>query len=540
MRHGLAKDFAKNCFAWILCLLSVTASPGHAADAAALYQQHCAACHGSDRIGAMGPALLPESLERLKKAEALKVIRDGRAATQMLGFADRLSAEEITQVGEYILAGAKRGIRQAFLAAPVTRAPTHTEANIRASRIVHFSNLPATPSPIFARRDMINLFLVVEAGDHHVSILDGDKLEVIHRFASRYALHGGPKFTADGRYVFFASRDGWVSKFDIWNLKTVAEIRVALNTRNVAVSEDGKWVIAANYLPGNLVLLDGDLNLVKVIAATTLDGSKSSRVSAVYDAAPRKSFVAALKDIPEIWEISYDPTIEPIYNGMVHDYKMGEGIAIPGFHNPRRTTLESPLDDFFFDASYAHVMGASRAGRGQVVHLDVRKKIADLDIPGMPHLGSGITWTRDGRTVMASPNLKDGVVSVVTMDDWKVIKQIPTLGPGFFMRSHSNTPYAWVDSMMSPAKNTLQIIDKQTLEKVAEVSTEPGKTLAHVEFDRYGKYVLASLWERKQDGGAIIVYDAKTFKEIKRIPMDKPVGKYNLYNKITRSEGTSH
>ena len=518
MRHGLAKDFAKNCFAWTLCLLSVTASPGHAADAAALYQQHCAACHGSDRIGAMGPALLPESLERLKKAEALKVIRDGRAATQMLGFADRLSAEEISQVGEYIFGS-------------VLPAPTHTEANIRASRIVHFSNLPSTPSPIFAKRDMMNLFLVVEAGDHHVSILDGDKLEVIHRFASRYALHGGPKFTADGRYVFFASRDGWVSKFDIWNLKTVAEIRVALNTRNVAVSEDGKWVIAANYLPGNLV---------KVIAATTLDGSKSSRVSAVYDAAPRKSFVAALKDIPEIWEISYDPTIEPIYNGMVHDYKMGEGIAIPGFHNPRRTTLESPLDDFFFDASYAHVMGASRAGRGQVVHLDVRKKIADLDIPGMPHLGSGITWTRDGRTVMASPNLKDGVVSVVNMDDWKVIKQIPTLGPGFFMRSHSSTPYAWVDSMMSPAKNTLQIIDKQTLEKVAEVGTEPGKTLAHVEFDRYGKYVLASLWERKQDGGAIIVYDAKTFKEIKRIPMDKPVGKYILYYKITRSEGTSH
>ena len=31
---------------------------------------------------------------------------------------------------------------------------------------------------------------------------------------------------------------------------------------------------------------------------------------------------------------------------------------------------------------------------------------------------------------------------------------------------------------------------------------EEGKTLAHVEFDRYGNYVLASLWERKRDGGA--------------------------------------
>jgi hypothetical protein len=99
------------------------------------------------------------------------------------------------------------------------------------------------------------------------------------------------------------------------------------------------------------------------------------------------------------------------------------------------------------------------------------------------------------------------------------------------MRSHENTPYAWADSMMSKAKDTLQVIDKRTLEKVVEVKTDPGKTLAHVEFTRDGRYALASLWERKADCGALIVFDAATFVEVKRIPMDKPVGKYNLYNK---------
>jgi hypothetical protein len=260
----------------------------------------------------------------------------------------------------------------------------------------------------------------------------------------------------------------------------------------------------------------------------------------VYDAAPRKSFVAALKDIPEVWEISYDDKAAPIFEGYVHDYKMNEAMGKLGFLNPRRTVLEDGLDDFFFDASYADVMGASRSGRGQVVNLDVRRKIADLDLPGMPHLGSGITWEWHGRPVMASPNLKTGVVSVIDMGDWKTVKQIPTLGPGFFLRSHEASRYAWVDSMMSPAKDTLQVIDKETLEKVAELRPEPGKTLAHVEFTRDGRYVLASLWERLADGGALIVFDAATFKEVKRIPMDKPVGKYNLHNKITRSAGTSH
>jgi hypothetical protein len=40
--------------------------------------------------------------------------------------------------------------------------------------------------------------------------------------------------------------------------------------------------------------------------------------------------------------------------------------------------------------------------------------------------------------------------------------------------------------------------------------------------------------------GALIVYDAQTLQEVKRIPMKKPVGKYNVHNKITKSEGTSH
>ena len=83
---------------------------------------------------------------------------------------------------------------------------------------------------------------------------DGDTFEVITRFASRFALHGGPKFTPDGRYVFFGSRDGWITKYDLWRLRVVAEVRAGLNMRNVAVSGDGRWVMAANYLPRNAVL----------------------------------------------------------------------------------------------------------------------------------------------------------------------------------------------------------------------------------------------------------------------------------------------
>jgi DNA-binding beta-propeller fold protein YncE/cytochrome c553 len=491
----------------------------------ALYAEHCASCHGADRFGGMGPALLPSNLERLRKPAAAEVIAKGRPATQMPAFGDRLSGEEIAALTELVYS-------------PPAVAPEWEMDAIAASRIRHVKpgELPDKPS---FKSDPLNLFVVVEGGDHHVTILDGDRFEPLARFASRYALHGGPKFSPDGRYVYFASRDGWISKYDLWNLAMVVEVRAGLNTRNAAVSGDGRYVLVGNYLPHTLVVLDAaDLAPVKVIDVRDKKG-RSSRVSAVYDATPRKSFVVALKDLPEMWEISYDDNAEPIYEGYVHDYKMREGMAVPGTLNLRRTMLDEVLDDFFFSPDCAYVIGASReGGAGQVVNLDVRRRIATVPLPGLPHLGSGISWTRDGRTVMATPNLKDGVVSVIDVRDWKLVTEIRTPGPGFFMRSHERSRYAWVDSMMSPtAKDTLTVIDKQTLEPVAHLRADPGKTLAHVEFTRDGRFVLASLWE---NDGALVVYDARTLREVKRIPMRKPVGKYNVYNKITRAEGTSH
>lgn len=496
----------------VLCVVVQTllfAIPARAADSASgLYSKHCAECHGADRYGLMGPALLPENLSRLRKPEAAAMIRDSRPEARMPAFGGVLNSEEIQQLADYL-----------YTPVPM---PQWGEKEIGATHVVYHAAGTLPDQPQFSS-DPMNLFVVVEGGDHHISILDGDTFERIRRFPSRFALHGGPKFTQDGRYVFFASRDGWISKYDLWNQKMLAEVRAGINTRNIAVSGDGRYVAVANYLPHTLVILDADLHPVKILAVRDRDGKQSSRVSAVYTAEPRRSFVVALKDVREVWELSYD----------------AGATGVPGFPDPRRIVLDDYLDDFFFTRSYGEIMGASsRGGRGQVVSLEARRSVATLDLPGMPHLGSGITWERQGHRVMATPNLTAGLVSVIDTTDWKTIRQIETPGPGFFMRSHEHSRYAWVDSMMSPEhKDTLTVIDKETLEVVARLRPVPGKTLAHVEFTKDGRYALASLWE---NDGAIIVFDAAMLREVKRIPASKPVGKYNVWNKITRSEGTSH
>lgn len=495
-------------------------------DAAALYADHCSACHAASRLGGTGPALIPESLGRIKDEKLEAVIAKGRPATQMSGFDETLKGEEIKALATFI---------QQPLASP----PTWGEADIAATRTMVADYKPAN-APAFSA-DPMNITLVVETGDHHVSVLDGASFAVLDRFATPFAVHGGPKFSPDGRYVFIMSRDGWVQKYDIWSLAEVGRVRAGLNSRNIAMSHDGQWLAVANYLPRTLTILStADLSVVKVMKVTGKDGS-ASRVSAVYQAPRRKSFVLALKDAPEIWEVATDPGAGPFHDGFVHSHEAGmeESLAAEkGLFARRRIAIAAPLDDFFFTPDYRNLIGTNREGdKGVVVNLDVGREIAELALPGMPHLGSGITWMSKGRRVMATPHLKEAVLSVIDIDSWKLVKTIKMDGPGFFLRSHESSPYVWADVFFGPHKDEMHIIDKETFEIVKTLNPAPGKTVAHTEFTRDGRHALVSVWE---DDGAVIVYDAVTLEEVKRLPMRKPSGKYNVWNKITFSDGTSH
>jgi mono/diheme cytochrome c family protein/WD40 repeat protein len=513
--------------AWILLLWCLMSQPLQSAGAAdldgpTLYQDHCASCHGGDRLGGIGPALLPENLSRVRHKQAAASIANGLPATQMPGFGDQLSTEQIEALVAYIYT-------------PLVELPDWDLDDIRASHMVVADPASLADQPDFDA-DPLNLFLVVELGDHHATVLDGDRFEPIHRFKTRYALHGGPKYSPDGRYVYLASRDGWISRFDLYSLETTHEIRAGINTRNLAVSADGRTVLVGNYLPHTLVVLRAeDLQPLQLMPVSGADG-RSSRVSAVYTAPPRRSFIAALKDIPEVWEIPYGDgrprgSVAPAGDS---------GTSEPGGLVPltvRRIELDDHLDDFFFDPGYRHLIGASRDGGGQVVDMEQGRVVAHLDLSGLPHLGSGITWEWQGRSILVTPNLKEGSLSVIDMETWEVIKRIETLGPGFFMRSHARSPYAWTDVFFGPNRDAVHVIDKSTLEIVRTLRPEPGKTAAHVEFTRDGRYLLLSIWD---PDGAVVVYDGDTLEEVKRLPMNKPSGKYNVWNKTRYEPGTSH
>ncbi|MCB1398770.1 MAG: cytochrome c, partial [Rhodobacteraceae bacterium] len=100
------------------------------ADAPALYQEHCAACHSENRLGGTGPALIPETLGRMYGPQLEKVISEGRPATQMEGFGAVLKAEEIAAIASW-------------LETPLADAPDWTVEDANASRDMAADYTPA-------------------------------------------------------------------------------------------------------------------------------------------------------------------------------------------------------------------------------------------------------------------------------------------------------------------------------------------------------------------------------------------------------------
>ena len=105
------------------------------------------------------------------------------------------------------------------------------------------------------------------------------------------------------------------------------------------------------------------------------------------------------------------------------------------------------------------------------------------------------------------------------------------------MRSHENTPLR-VDRLDDEpaAKDTMTIIDKTTLRAGRHGETETGKTAGphRVHQGRRTRWPAC---------GRRTVRSSSTTRPPSRNQApahEQAVGKYNVWNKITRSEGTSH
>lgn len=416
---------------------------------------------------------------------------------------------------------------------PCSRAPIVADTqwdghSVRSSRSVFSRSDTVSPNPQSAT-DPLDRSVIVEGGGDRITVLDGNTFEPVGRVRLRSPLTGNPQFSPDGRFVFLTTCDGWVSKVDMLSVKVASEVRVGLQTRNAAISGNGQYIAVANFHPRTLVILDSDLQLIKVLSATDKAGKRVSRVSSVHTAAARQSFVVALKDVEEIWEVSYNPTAPEIPLGVIHDFQYREGAFAPGFLNPNRTVLEQPLDEFTFSSSQDELIASSPdATRLHIINLDVRHRIAKWEPVGGFRLGCSYVWHQGADDLMAVPSKTGNTLLFIDTLSGKEFARLQLPGSVQLIRSHEGSRYLWaISSKNTTISDTLTVIDKTSLKAVSELVPLPDKWITHMGFSRDGKYLLASL---AGSDGFVVVYNTLNMQEIKRIPIDEPNDIYNAQN----------
>ena len=506
--------------------------------AKSMYFQRCAGCHGVLRKGATGKSLMPKPNKAKKTKGTLKLGTKRLEKIITLGteggmnnFDDIFSKKEINLLARYIQ-----------MEPPV---PAEMSLALMKERHKVFVQPKDYPSKPMHGRNWQNFFIAIERDVGKIAIIDGDKKEVVAHISTGYAVHvlktvehHETLHAKDaGRFWYVMGRDGMMTKIDLWanpkNMK-VAQVQVAYDARDVAVSGDGKYVIGGGYWPPHFVIADAvTMEPLKVVSArgVNVDGAyvNESRVAAVYDTPMAPSWLVSMKELGQMWQVDYSD-----------------------IDNLRIEKIDSAkfLHDGFYDPSNRYFQIAANASNKMVViDTKTRKLEAMIDVDKLPHPGPGANWNDDKcGPVGGTTHLGVGKVTVWGNDPkghkknaWKICYEVDTDGAGVFLRTHPKSDYVWIDQTKHPEpviQQSVKVLDKKTrkIVKTIQLTKKKGYAAVHFEFNKDGTEVWASVWNRadsKKPNGEIIIFDAQTLKEKARIKgLYAPTGKFNVYNRV--------
>ncbi|HWQ70604.1 MAG TPA: cytochrome D1 domain-containing protein, partial [Patescibacteria group bacterium] len=171
-------------------------------------------------------------------------------------------------------------------------------------------SLPLQSSADERRWGTASLVVVIERQAGSVLVIDSSRHELLGRISGLGNLtHATVKFSPDARYAYVIGREAQVSKIDLLALKLVKQVDGGKLGIGGVISQDGRYVVLSNYVPGEVRILDADtLELVKSIPALYRDPSEKdgkdlpSRVVGLVDA-PGNLLIFSLMDANSIWVV---------------------------------------------------------------------------------------------------------------------------------------------------------------------------------------------------------------------------------------------
>ncbi|SHE19473.1 cytochrome D1 domain-containing protein [methanotrophic endosymbiont of Bathymodiolus puteoserpentis (Logatchev)] len=375
-----------------------------------------------------------------------------------------------------------------------------------------FSKVPLLLSLIFSQigctelRGTGDLGVIIEREPAAIQLINTSTNKSLSRITELGDLsHASIVYSRDARYAFIFGRDGGLTKIDLLQNKITQRIIQAGNSIGGAISQDGELIAVSNYTPGGVKIFSSDtLELIADIPALYGD-NQLSKVVGLVDA-PDQKFIFSLFDAGEIW---------------VANLKNPTQVKIEKFKNIGKQPYDALLSPdgryyiagLFGDRGLALLDLWSPEQGVKRILPDYGKNDEKMPVYKMPHLEG---WAMAGN-LMFIPAVGQHEVLVVDQNTWQLVKRIPVIGQPVFVMARPDGRQIWVNFAF-PDNAQVQVIDAKELQIVKSLT--PGKAVLHMEFTPRGKNV----WISARDDNQVIIYDTSSFKEISRLPANKPSG----------------
>ncbi len=465
-----------------------------------LYQNNCASCHGSDHGGYLAPALNEETLQGRSPTALRSLIMTGSFETLMPPFFGRLSDQEI------------RAMVKHLKSTPKLDNPPWTIKDMKASLKVYVKDESKLPTkPTYQIDSMDDLIGVAARGKYgrgkgsKAVFINSKTHKIVGEIETGTAAHIIDFDPANERWAYVKTDTAELFKVDLYSMKAVRSIKTGFNGPALGVSRDGKHIMAGSFVPHNAVILNSDLEPLKLLELEGVDpdGKKVTSDSGMIIGTPYADvFAIALENAGQVWVVD-----------------LKDGFPITKIKNVGRH-----LHDAFLTHKGRKLMVASYDD-SVVIAIDLkdRKIIKKLKAGCVPHVGGGSAVKVDGRTLGFGTNFgtcEKTVVSVWDLDKMELIKQVPVSGGTESPAAHANAPYVAVDIITKDRRaRTIQLIDKKTLEVVKTLDV--GGHAYFPEYSADGKYLYVSAGYA---GDEVVVYDSTSLKKKASIQMESPAG----------------
>ena len=514
-------------------------------DVEKMFEKECQGCHGPNHEGGVGSDLRPAQIKKKNSYMLAETILNGRAGTAMPPFANKMNKSDADKMVDYLQHFKGKKLKVLTLAAVKAGWKNLNDRVALAKKYPHAVDVKKNTDICF----------VTERDAARVVFVDGTSGKVLSRHPAGFAVHVTVTNKRQPRYAYSISRSGLVTMFDLNTpgQQKIAQCQVGTDSRGLAVSPDGKYLMAGNYVPGGAILMDAmTLEPLKVYPTSSVintDGDiDSSRVAGVYDT-PYGPYIAfALKDAGHVYIVDYSKPNYPIVGDIPNIGK----ILHDGFENEGKE-----IGRYLMQASQgSDVMG--------IVDFKTKSLVAKVYTgPGTkPHPGQGSSWYNEKYGQVHATNSMNVGDVVIWDNNWDVVKNVKTAGGGLFVGTSEHTPFIWSDCVLGGPSNwnKIYLINKQTLEtdRILTVGTKKGtiidpvthKTLyswdvptvkdkdgnvivpriLHAEPANHGHWTMISEW----NAGRIGIYEAKTGKFVKYISgLTTPTFTYSIEHRQT-------